>query len=136
MEGLAVRCESATGPDRHIDYAIAFAVLPHLHRTECSSDLLKAMGNPKHDIFHCVFDDGVRRYAFAAEAYTASLDAAMTLVPEGFSWSLYDVIGKRESVRMWRDEVDVLVSGSTAALALTAASLRAASLVLDEGEKG
>jgi hypothetical protein len=57
---LAERCEAATGPDRELDKAI-FDALPF--------DAL-----PKGI-------EGIARY-------TASLDAAMTLVPEGALWEV------------------------------------------------
>lgn len=56
---LAERCEQATGPDRELDYAIADAALGSI--------------KPPFRRGYC-------------ERYTASLDAAMTLVPEETRW--------------------------------------------------
>lgn len=53
---LAARCEAATGPDRELDRAIELAIFPDRTDPCPTVELL---------------------------AYTASLDAAMTLVPEG-----------------------------------------------------
>lgn len=91
---LAKRCEAATGPDRELDEHIEFTLLP-------------------------------RGYALPGTSlpYTASIDAAMTLVPEGFDWiiarangglTIHAEVGSREQV-----------FGETPALALCAAALRA-----------
>lgn len=58
-----------------------------------------------------------------APAYTASLDAAMTLVPEGYDWAVFRTNGGL-TVHAWcgsREDV----FAATPALALTAACLRA-----------
>jgi hypothetical protein len=89
---IADRCEGAEAGSRALDYDIAHLTGHH-------------------------FANGGK-----APHYTTSLDAAMTLAPAGASWSLYDVIGKRESVRMWGDGFDVLRSGQNPALAFCAAS--------------
>lgn len=80
------------------------------------------------------FANVVRRYQ--APSFTTSLDAAMSLVPEEASWSLYDIVGKRESVRMHGDGYDVLCAAATAALALTAAALRAHASRVGDGRVG
>ncbi len=54
---LADRCEAATGPDHNLDAMIH------------ARDGIEGIG-----------------YSSAAPAYTASLNAAMTLVPEGMNW--------------------------------------------------
>ena len=55
----------------------------------------------------------------------AFLDAAMTLVPEGWSVGQWSVIGKPDSCQVFRGAEEVLVSAATPALALCAAALRA-----------
>jgi hypothetical protein len=60
--------------------------------------------------------------------YTASLDAAMTLVPEGHEWlrkcpDTMTVYRAPENDKAWAVHIDA--SGATPALALTAAALRA-----------
>lgn len=60
LEGLALRCEQASGADRELDAKIhvqATYAWPHVRLTDDS-----------------------------APRYTASLDAAMSLVPEGYEW--------------------------------------------------
>ena len=60
--------------------------------------------------------------------YTASLDAAMTLVPEGFDWLRKDfrtmtVVMPAADQKAWGRHIDA--TGATPALALCAAALRA-----------
>lgn len=102
---LAERVEAATGADSGLDSEIHHAILNGV---------------------------GVGSYG-AQPAYTASLDAAMSLVPSGLSWTL----GQNVHHKHWLASVNYLnsdgapacagdgCSNSTPALALTAASLRA-----------
>lgn len=96
---LAERCEKATGPDRALDYDIAhFVTRAHL----------ASHGN--------------------APAYAASLDAAVTLVPEGCKWGLYhdpDCKHPKGNSAAWVDNHFARYAAATPALALCAASLRA-----------
>ena len=66
LSQLIERVEAATGPDRRIDAAIWYAVIE------------KPLPGEKRD------RDVIGRWP----AYTASLDAAMTLVPEGARWTM------------------------------------------------
>lgn len=105
---LADACEKATGPDRGLDCAISDAVQDREWETE-----------------------GDRLF------YTASLDSAMTLVPEGLSVTLYahgdnahcDIYAGHPS-RGLLAEVEM---AATPALALCAASLRARSTEASNG---
>lgn len=125
---LAERCEKASGPDRELD-----------------ADIWDALGlSPKYEGRRRAkygkwarLDGGTYHFAndsawgsnCGAPSFTASLDAAMTLVPEGWMDGLHLVWSrglKSERVcmaklRFMRTEGD----GATPALALTAASLRA-----------
>jgi hypothetical protein len=92
---LADRCEKATGPDRQLDADIFTA--------------LKLVPDRKHD--------GYPFYAF-----TQSLDAAMTLVPEGEDWAVGSGPLFPTSARVAGKPA---VQAATPALALCAASLRA-----------
>lgn len=92
---LATRCEEATGANKMLDEAIYEAVgaVPIRHHS----------------------------FVYPHYAYTASLDCAMSLVPEGreHDWSL---IGGS----YWQAEVaDESADAATPALALCAAALRA-----------
>jgi hypothetical protein len=99
LTALAERCEQATGPDRKLDREIELAVMPERVDPEPWETLA---------------------------AYTASLDAAMTLVPEGCIVTIGGGLGIGTSA--------IEVSGrifarkaATPALALCAAALRARS---------
>ena len=59
MEELAVRCEALAGPDREVDFLILCIADPRAVKTG------PLPGDPK---------------------YTASLDAAMSLIPDGWRW--------------------------------------------------
>jgi hypothetical protein len=76
---LAERCEAATGPDRELSAEIALVVHDWLHEVEGNKPLncrlRNSFGSP-------VYIGGVS----PTMDYTASLDAAMTLVPEGHNW--------------------------------------------------
>jgi hypothetical protein len=99
---LAARCEAATGPDRLLDDDIMYA----------TQNII--VDNPA--------------------AYTASLDAAMTLVPEGCGWLGTDTAAEKWAQIVRNGQLDDgspiiqgmnTAKGSTIALALTAAALRA-----------
>lgn len=103
---LAERCEQATGPDRELDYAI-----------------FKAMAR-KDAPNHWRPNDG--------DFFTASLDTALTLVPEGCVWNAGNDTGAAWA-HVWTDgpDYDGMIPGSravTPALALCAAALRAQSM--------
>lgn len=70
---------------------------------------------------------------FGLYRYTASIDAAMTLVPEGWTWGVFD----DGTAWVWPDERRDLLTGkqakaATPALALCAATLRARAQQEDE----
>lgn len=112
LERLAERCERASGPDR-----------------ELGADILRALGWTQ-DGHNAYTPDGDR--ALSIPDYTASLDAAMTLVPEDMRHeieitTLYRVA--RVSVNLNHGHDDGPHYGSNECnsipLALTAAALRA-----------
>ncbi len=113
---LAERCEQATGPDRVLDAEIAMAAgiapLGSEHEGNCTG-WLKA--------------PAISFGVWKSPEFTASLDAAMTLVPEGHccgagtkfdgtGWAYVEPIPSAVADR---------VSAATPALALCAAALRA-----------
>lgn len=122
---LAERCEAATGPDREIDAQI-IVTLEHpeyrypdevLNRKPSSWD--EAAGRFRHDGFGG---------SIPWPAYTASIDAALTLVPSGHLWQ----------VNQWETGADAHMAptrpiyspqpkakAATPALAICAAALRA-----------
>lgn len=123
MRDLIARLEAAQGPDRELDGEIAVAVQ--------GGEIVWKQANYTMEMYPSHRYASTNHYGgFANEhvpLFTASIDAALTLVPDGWSWSLYDVIGKPESVRMWRHPMDVLTSAATPALALCIAALKARS---------
>ena len=119
---LADRVEAATGPDRELDRAIRDTL-------NLAHDYGADWGSRGRDIAQ-------------AFPYTASLDAAMTLVPEEVFWRLgHD--GEGPDPSQFRAEMLMVFSRSshsavavaaTPALALTAAALRA--LANDHSKEG
>ena len=108
LRDLAARCEAATGADRELDAAIGSALW------------VVKYGKPLLGVGGCYHPP-----------YTASLDAAMSLVPEGCDWILnsrrnYAQVWERKGVgaQMWAQMWECK-SAATPALALTAACLKA-----------
>jgi hypothetical protein len=107
---LAERCEAATGPDRELDAEIA-------------STLGWANVGPGNRGGRCGRSpEGTWK---TVPRYTASLDAAMTLVPEGWDWEL-EFIGGTSVANMLLARGTFNGAAQTPALALCAAALRAA----------
>lgn len=107
FDELIARLEAATGPSRDLDAGIA------------------ALCHPTDDQQYAAFENG-RDYP---DVYTSSLDAALTLVPEG--WGLYS-LGQCDE--WWESEIgDASRAASewwyghskTAAIAICIACLRA-----------
>jgi hypothetical protein len=71
---LAARCEAATGPDRELDAEIAAKL--------CGGSAVSPI-----DLSGRYWKPGARGFCIAP-AYTASIDAALTLVPEGWGWHM------------------------------------------------
>lgn len=113
---LAERCEAATGPDRELDALIAYQHLGLFVRNE---------GHPLGR--KCYDTHGIE---VALPRYTASLDAAMTLVPEGRRQDHVWPDGEGGFCSyIWEKDRAAYISGKSracsTALALTAAALRA-----------
>lgn len=118
MGELIKRLEAATGPDRELDVAICRAI-----EYEVRAD--KRMPGKW-------FYEPVKQYSWQeVPAYTASLDAALTLVAEGWLWTMW-AAQPTESDR-WAADASVYYKaeakfrgeGVTPALALCIAALRA-----------
>lgn len=115
---LAARCEAATGADRELDIRIGWE--------------LDGEGYSDADVQYVVEN----KHAAAVTPYTASLDAAMTLVPEGRYWSVCNesqLAGKAEAEVGHHEKHGMALVAwcATPALALCAAALsaRAESLI-------
>lgn len=105
MRDLIARLEAATGPDRELDAEIMLAVYPALGLT------MTANGN-------WLSKSGIHT---RVEAYTASIDAALSLVPEGWAWCVHDV----GIASLMQALCVVKASAATPELALCIAALRA-----------
>ncbi len=138
---LADRCETAARPDRELDAIVAATV--RLFPPNVGYIWQGAMRPNSPDIgaVECCTRSGTGGPWYLSRAYTASLDAAMTLVPEGH-WpegSLGTHKDQRSSIEIHApDAFDPIGTGwaATPALALTAAALRAraATLTNDGGD--
>ena len=127
IASLITRIEAAEGPDGLMDRDIAEAL--GLGPDETWERLVSRPGIVSMDENCWVKANRLRR----AKPYTASLDAAMTLVPDGWSWSLGEQRGVG-TFRGWLNDHNtpdglavrhVDAEAATPALALTAACLRA-----------
>jgi hypothetical protein len=118
MLALAERCEAATGPDRELDVLIRETLNPVGYRKQ---DRVTYYGEPTGE--HVI--DG---HFVKSPACTASLDAAISLMPRGGHWS-YNTMSGRARVTVFPDgdddTIETQATASTPALALTAACLRA-----------
>jgi hypothetical protein len=133
MIELAERCEKASGPDRELDCLILEALGYEVKRDHARpGQVVRGFGLLRYigGTHWCTFN-----------RYTASLDAAMTLIPKG--WRLwtgdFSVEGRfnwmlKGPLAPWTDPEDGRETiapqygngiGSTPALALCAAALRA-----------
>lgn len=128
---LASRCESATGPDRELDAAIQLGIGYTLQRPAEPSRYPDRARWHDPDGVCLQWMEGDRCAPYPRD-FTASIDAAMSLVPEGWFWraghsTLYD--GWAGTNRVHPDHCDrqdeTFAHGKTPALALCAASLRA-----------
>ena len=132
---LITRLESADGPSYALDCEIWDQIYPG--ERQARFDKLTAKGQPYHMRLGPADIDG---YVQPLRSFTASIDAALTLVPEGWNWmagnrnqpiarayvenSQMAFVGlggmKRNPDRQWFECV-----ASTPALALAAAALKA-----------
>jgi hypothetical protein len=102
---LAERCEKAKKPDRELD-----------------ADIALTQGWTEHPGDNWIGPHG----QISVPAFTASLDAALTLVPEGHDWIIEHVNGGLTiCARVGHNDPDRISWGDIAALALCAAALRA-----------
>ncbi len=136
---LAERCEKASGPDRELDAAIRCAVFAPAGAFVEQSPINGAW---------CVYEIGYGGKKRSWEGrglsqlqrlgeVTASLDAAMTLVPAGWGWLVSQPNAKALASGLLKERTPVMgevqygcdqrfaVAAATPALALCAAALRA-----------
>jgi hypothetical protein len=110
---LAERCEQAAGPDKELDFTIDDFMLKHGAETD-------RIRNPRYVL-----------------PYTASLDAAVTLVPEGWDFCISKGWGEECAVCLASaNKVTEIISTSTIpALALCAAALRAKAMTQPSSDR-
>lgn len=128
---LADRCEQARGPERELDARIWCALNGKRyidHRAVCTA-YSQETSETQVD-----FTEPPRRTRYVSDSHriphakpwTASLDAAMTLVPEGLAWELvYRARLSNFSASVKTEGAYYMCPAATPALALTAACLRA-----------
>ena len=122
---LADRCEQAAGPDRELDVAIARALgWKPLYRDDYSKwwppAAVADARERKRSILH--------HPTQPLPAFTANLDAAVTLVPEGWAWVVgSSVEGELKPAAQLKasDGGNVMAFAAIPALAICAAALRA-----------
>jgi hypothetical protein len=124
MRDIIERLEKATGADREIDREIAVQALgwsPPRNAGVCGPNYVKSGDFMWHDREGCA-------RGFEPPAFTASIDAAMTLVPEGCVWTLSKTFVNAGcniyAKGPWR-EVSRCPHAPTPALALCIAALKA-----------
>jgi hypothetical protein len=105
---LAERCEQAAGPDRELDKDISRVLLP-----AAAEGITRSRYGWSYRVFG---PSGWDDEWLETLPYTASLDAAVTLVPEWCGWMVMKNVAK---VGRWPKR------GATPALALCAAALQA-----------
>lgn len=125
LERLAALCEAA-GPDRELDARLALADNYECPRT-CQTIAQMQDWSPHNTIAEIAKWSDHDTTAFVLPRYTASIDAAMTLVPKNVVGWRMDWSGLRAVVRMGFGGIPGTVESwaATPALALCAASLRA-----------
>ena len=121
---LAGRVERLTGPDREVDAEIWLAVTPGATRRKTSYVHAATQRTCELDETRVLQPDG-RRELVIVPNYTASLDAALTLVLEDAWVSLTMQRQMNRADIRWSDDSSVVRSGATPALAMVAAALRA-----------
>lgn len=133
MKDLIEMLEKATGPDRDID--LACHILLSGRKWEFSQAWLN-----NRDIIHTAVTDedredmevwGTLPHVRMLPRYTASLDAALTLVPSGHEWRAGDDLENRSAWASISDDVwdeangEIIAIGKTPAIALCIAALKA-----------
>lgn len=128
---LAERVEGLTGPNGDLDGAIYAALNPHMRPIPGNQ---RRFYDPALTRLNAAREYHVAGATAYAPSFTASLDAALGLVPEG--WLAGLDIGALRATSVWlaTDSQSVRVHAPTPALALTAAALRARAAEIADGK--
>ena len=130
MSDLITRLEAATGPDRELDAAIFTAV----YHDKVPSPIVESGYGWRYDKGHWWLATGedarTPPKCVFPPRFTASIDAALTLVPEGWRWHSYHWRRKDEPkiMSLVTNEPHVGIAhgkAATPALAICIAALRA-----------
>jgi hypothetical protein len=87
LSSLIKRVEEATGPDRELDLLIYRATTKEGSVEEKIAAMRDSLGREPSDAAKSLYRDSERN--FSPPRYTASIDAALTLVPEGWDASIH-----------------------------------------------
>jgi hypothetical protein len=124
LEETLTRLQEATGPDRGLDHDITLLMFPGRFRT--------SSGYTNRGAGWCVeLENGTDIGMHECARYTASIDAALTLVPEGLAWmtrgsSADDAAHPFGTAYVATPGLDLIsYPAPTAALALCIAALKA-----------
>lgn len=123
---LIARLEAATGADRELDAAIFDAIGAPLPQQAFSYDLKLQPDPDKAGSYVMPIGEMLVRYE--APAFTSSIDAALTLVPEGWLWRIMPSDFKGWLAEAWTDDTldgEFGACAATPALAICIAALRA-----------
>ena len=118
-DDLIARLKAATGPDRELDARLCIAL--GLSR----DNVMVGVGG------WCINSE-TNPNPYKSPAYTASIDAALTLVPEGWLWRIMPSDFDGWLAEVWTDDTldcEFGVRAKTPALAICIAALRAREVV-------
>ena len=133
---LIAALEKADGPDRELDALIWLLVnYPdwRKHKDWRKTNGWAEESRPSSMVSYYTAD-GLGGSG-SANHYTASIDAALTLVPEGWSWSVDHLLGQKPGAVLNNkpfSKTAIATEGATPALAICIAALRAT----ERGEAG
>lgn len=133
---LAARVEALSGADREVDVAVFRAIGAPVPFQFASAIVALTYDEAERCYFAPVGDMRVR---YEPPAYTASIDAAMSLAPDGWACSMFKYARPKNPARTWHvrfedvpiapfkptDFQSASAEGPTLALAITAAALKA-----------
>lgn len=128
---LAGRCEQASGEDTTLDHEIRVAVWPEKWAAQVAALKAGVLGPRLTEADYPGY--------LVAKPFTASLDAAMSLVPEGMQWEAGFTRFTPHSAKVWLGNGRGYVDGNSdhsRPLAITAAALKARAASVDTHPKG
>jgi hypothetical protein len=127
---LAERCEQADGPDRELDAEIEACLTSRVTHPLAPGWTFEAQ-NCEWKLARLAEIKFISRASRPAPHYTASLDAAVMLVPEGCGYDFgKNLLGYAWGGVTMPDHNEIEISADTPALALCAAALRARAAML------